>query len=152
LGLFFVSGLSCQARLGEILDQCIARYGDPVPQKEKTPVPGGVGDSMAVFHKNGFILTMIFLKGTVGAEVVSKDDGSDLSDNEEQNLLDADSASMQWTKPDGVDPTGTVWFRDDKAVARYDIVQHALTLESKEFWDAAQAKKKADEDNSTKGF
>jgi hypothetical protein len=59
---------------------------------------------------------------------------------------------MQWTKPDGVDPTGTVWFRDDKAVARYDIVQHALTLESKEFWDAAQAKKKADEDNSTKGF
>jgi hypothetical protein len=129
----------------------VARYGQSIGSSNKD-VPGGLGDSYTLFEKNGFMIGIILFKGIVGTEVIYKADKSEFSDNEKQTLLDADSASLHWTTHDTSDVSGEVWIRDDHAVARYDIISHVMTIESKEYYEAAQTKKASDEKTKLKDF
>src|SRR5271170_7550617 len=81
---FVLTASVCQARLGETMDQCVARWGQPVPSPD-FPLPGYEGDSFATFatfKKGDYHIIVGFLNKVVGVEIIAKQEGSELSDNE----------------------------------------------------------------------
>jgi hypothetical protein len=90
---FMLSALPCQARLGETLDQCIARYGQPV---YNGPDPQGVGEGTTRFEKNGYLICVFFLKGIVAFEMFYKHGDDYYSNDEKDAILQADSAGGKW--------------------------------------------------------
>src|SRR5271170_961401 len=81
---FALTASVCQARLGETMDQCVARWGQPVPSTDFPP-PGYEADrfaTFATFKKGDYHIIVGFLNGVVGVEIIAKQEGSELSDNE----------------------------------------------------------------------
>jgi hypothetical protein len=134
---FALSIVPCRAELGETMDQCIARYGQPVPQ-DTTP-PGLPGKSVT-FKKNGYVIMVAFLKGIAGFETIFKEDESELSDKEIEAILQADVAGGKWGKPEQLNlpHAKEMWSRDDGATAVYEPMKHGLVLVSKQYADATQ--------------
>jgi len=147
---FALTVLPCQARLGETLDQCIARYGQPISAKDM-PDALGVGEKEAIFQKSGYTIVVSFLKGSAGAEEFVKQGGSDLSDTERDIILQADSARGKWIKSEksGIEE---IWVREDGAVALHNATKHYLVLETKECVTALKAKIATDAKNKLKDF
>lgn len=149
IALFALAVLPAYARLGETEDQCIARYGAVVKQDQITSY--GLSLPALGFVKNGYIIMVAFLSNKAGMIEISKQDGSDISENEITNFLDANSGGQKWNKQNAFSVDSN-WMREDGAKAQYDPFQKNLTLATKEFEAAMEAAKKADEDKKTQGF
>src|ERR1700690_1327563 len=127
--VFALSIVPCHAELGETMDQCIARYGQPVPQV--TTPPGLPGKSVS-FKKNGYVIMVAFLKGIAGFETIFKEDESELSDKEIEAILQADNAGGKWGKPEQINSKNERgWSREDGATAVYEPSKRCLALVSK---------------------
>ena len=127
----------CQARLGDTMEQCVARYGQPVPAKDNS-IPGGFRLAWITFQKNGYFIKSIFVNGIVGAECVFKSDSSALSEQEKNKILHADSKGWAWGKATGREN----WVRTDGAIASYDSSKHFMALESTSFIAALATEEK----------
>ncbi|MCE0498777.1 MAG: hypothetical protein LV481_12610 [Methylacidiphilales bacterium] len=137
---------SAWARLGETMDQCVARWGQPVPSADFPP-PGYEGDgfaNFATFQKGDYHIIVGFLNGVVAVEIITKQESSDLSDNEKAAILEADSAGLAWIKST-TPGANEIWTRNDGAIASYDTFNHGMTIKSKEYRAAEEAKAAADE-------
>lgn len=124
----------CQARLGDTMDQCIARYGQPVLLKNN-PAPIRFRLAWITFQKNVYDIKIIFVNGISQVECVSKSNSSALSDNEKDKILQTNSKGWAWGKATGHDN----WVRTDGAVASYDPSKHDVILESASFKAALDA-------------
>jgi hypothetical protein len=70
IGLALLVSLSpCHARIGESLDQCIARYGKTVEVTDTIP-------QVVQFSKNGVNIGVIIVRGVVDVEMFQKIDKS----------------------------------------------------------------------------
>ena len=91
--LFVVSCITAQARVGETLTQCIARYG---PVVEKQPAKLAVSDKEAcVFSRNGITIVAEFKAGIawrVAYRMV------DFDTDTLANLLSANALESGWSK------------------------------------------------------
>lgn len=145
----FLAMLPAHARLGETEDQCIARYGPVL--KRGTSYTTGKPLPALVFIKNDYLFYAILLDGKVGFLSLQKTDKSELSDNEINTFLDANSENQKWTSH-GVISGIEAWFRDDGSQAQYDPADHSLCLILKAYGDAQTAAEKAAEDQKLKGF
>jgi hypothetical protein len=146
-GLFGLTLIPAQARLGETLDQCTSRYGTITGSSMNSD-----GNKTADYQKNGIIIGITFVNGRAELEDFVKSDGSEFSDTELKGLLDADSGSNNsW-----LDSTNSndvkAWIREDNAVAAYSKSLHYLTLETQEYVELQKAKKKASESKTLNGF
>jgi hypothetical protein len=132
------------ARLGETEDQCVSRYGAAI----KTIQAGEKGPYKSlIFLKNEYYLAVEFIDGKAGLIYFTKAGRPDLSDNEIQVLLDANSGGQKWTKSDQVS-INPLWTRDDGAIAQYKTLEKTLALYSKEMLAAMeQAKRDAEKRN-----
>jgi len=139
LSLFLIPA---QARLGETESQCIRRYG-PVLSRISISNPGMTLPELG-FVKNGYAFFITFFNGKVGLMTVQKTDQSELSDNEIDLLLTADSAGQKWLKQPIISPK-IYWQRDDGSLAQYNPINHMLTLTSSEYINAKEAAKKSEE-------
>jgi hypothetical protein len=123
---FVVSSTSCRANLGDTLNQCIARYGQPTSH--------GQGDL-----NNGFLEWYAFKRGTlenqesfrggiVVLEVFWRHTGGDiqapfqrLSESEQEAILQEESTIGRWSKPE-IKNNSISWVRSgDGATAGYLI-------------------------------
>jgi hypothetical protein len=142
---FALSASLCQARLGDTKDQCIARWGQPLPTPDFPP-PGYEADTFTTFStfaKDGYHIVVGFNNGAVGVEMISKQVGGDLSDTEKAGILGADSAGLAWVKSTAISATED-WTRNDGALASYAPFTHVLTIKSKDYKAAEDAKAAAD--------
>jgi hypothetical protein len=125
-----------RANLGETIQQCIARYGQPNGYSEAGPKsPFGT----IVFAAGGFVLMLfIYQNKEVGARV-SKADKSAFSAADMQLIMGADTAGSNWTSVKSDDPTCLAWKRGDNAKVLYDKVNHMLIFSSPAMLDALHA-------------
>ena len=85
-----LTAVPCSARLGETLDQCVARYG-PALSSFDTWSKGAFGDKSVTFSKNGYLVVVTFSQNKAVCEFFSKLDKTDLSETEQGALLDLES-------------------------------------------------------------
>lgn len=151
LFIAFFTALPSHARLGETEDQCIARYGTPT--QVANPGADGTIDNYRTlyFSKGDYSISAAFLNGHCGVFAIQKSDKSDLSSNEIQILLDANSDGHTWKKSDEISVDQN-WIRDDGCKAEYTTLSHYLVLMSKEILTDSTVKQKADEAQKLNGF
>ncbi|MCE0485036.1 MAG: hypothetical protein LV479_12470 [Methylacidiphilales bacterium] len=114
-------GSSCQARLGETIEQCEARYGNYTAWEN--PPPTWIKDFDIQFYKNGVRVFASFLNGTVGAEEYRSGASADFTEDEIAKILTLESAGMKW-KP--IDKNS--WIRSDGAVAQHVDFVHTIFI------------------------
>lgn len=138
---FLLTSSVCQARLGETMDQCIARYGKPPPLPDGVSLPPDSGfDSEAVFYKDGITIIAFFSNGVVVAEGILKRDQSAMSDTEKQTLLNSESAGSTWQITNETN-AGVIYKRaDDNAFATYDYAKYEFLFYAKKAWDELLAR------------
>ena len=131
----------CQARLGETMDQCIARYGKPPPLPDGVSLPPDSGvDSEAVFYRDGITIMAFFSNGVVVSEGILKTDQSVMSDTEKQTLLNSESAGSTWKKTDETN-VGVIYKRaDGNAFATYGYTNNEFLFYTKKSWDEMLAR------------
>jgi hypothetical protein len=135
-----VSLLPVQARLGETLEQCTARYCAAVSTDTD---PMAIGEKKADYKKNGYIVEVIFYHGKVAREVFGVLGGRALSDEELETLLESESSSdNSWLEHDVSDVPRRVWVRADRAKAVFNGA--LLSLETDNYLAAWSAKQKTD--------
>ncbi len=149
LFVILVVALPARARLGETEDQCIARYGTPteILDADKAQVPYRTLN----FIKGNYNVGAAFIDGHCECLCIQRTDNSDLSDNEIQILLDANSDGHTWKKSTETSVYHQ-WLRDDGTLAHYDTDRHMLALMSKVFIANMAAKQKAAEAQKLNGF
>lgn len=140
----------CHARIGETYDQCVARYGEPI-NSQKTGA-AGIGSGFTGFKKNGYLIAVIFFKDVVSYEFYCKADNSDLSQDEKETLLTAESNGLQWTKDQSSDAFQVVWRRSDGTLASDKAGSPMLSFTSPDFLAALNAKSKSDTQAKLKDF
>ena len=135
--LMILSGISF-ARIGETLDECKKRYGEPVKAEE----------GFTYFRKADLIIQVSFFKTKVDfiRFAKSKDD-EHFTDNEIKLLLDANGAGAKWE-----DIQSNLWGTKSGLFATIDQKNQNLTLATKEGFERLMSEKKEKEDKSLEGF
>jgi len=128
-----------RASLGETMDQCVARYGQAV-----TPMVhfNDVSDGSLWFKTDDYFINAIFFHGVVGAEIIRKRDGSKISDDELDAILQTESAGGSWNRVTTL-VSDKMWTRKDGAGAVYFVITGKLSLSSGEYQAALQLKNSA---------
>ena len=136
------------ARIGETLDQCKARYGEPVT----------VDGDTYTFMKNGLLVIVEFYENKVDligfrkAEENALSIAADMSDNEIQTILSANGNGNNWRKREVIS-INKEWEAEDVTMfAQYITMQNILMIFTKEYLARFDAAKKAKENNNLKGF
>jgi len=148
----------CQARLGETMEQCVARYGQRDLMQDTTPPSNVVGDSIADFKKDDYNIIVTFLHGVVGSEMILKKDNSDFSDTEIKMFLDSESGGSSWNKLPKeylTDKIGVEHYVRADGSAYADCWMGSgcnFAFESKVYRDAQQAKDDAAKKDPLHGF
>jgi hypothetical protein len=125
LTMLAMAAHSASARIGETLEQCIARYGQPVlPLKEGGP---------AIFVKSNVAICVTFYQGRADMLVFWKrnDTGQKgpLSDGEVSLLMNANAGGHSWQKADNGGSTISAWKTDDgKILAALVSPDRSLTI------------------------
>jgi hypothetical protein len=92
--LFFLClALPIQARLGETLEECIKRYGEPTGRAEE--------DTIVSFNKGEFAITILFVAGKAEWIVLMKPGSvfaEKLTETEIKTLLEANGSGLKWTE------------------------------------------------------
>jgi hypothetical protein len=126
----------CHANLGDTLEKCSARYGQPLPGKDM-PDPSGVGDVLLTFQSRGYRIRIILMKGYVVGEGFSKSNGGAISDEEKKIILQNDAQGWAWAHQTSA--PGENWLRTDGAVASYIPTAREIVLETALYLDAVKA-------------
>ena len=131
--VFCLFTVPLRANLGETVQQCIVRYGQPNGYSEAGPKsPFGT----VVFVAGGLVLVIfIYDNKEVGARI-SKSDKSAFSDADLQMIMGADTAGSAGTPVKSDDPTCLAWHRGDNAQVLYDHVKHMVIFTSQAMSDA----------------
>jgi len=129
---------AARANLGETLDQCKQKYGDPVETKQAPNV-----DEMILFKKDGIKYAIGFKAGKSVILIIGKESTEKLGEEEVQQFLAANSQGSHWKK--SIRPSGNdIWMREDNlAVAQFDPLFGILTLVDSKYMNAEMARKKA---------
>ncbi len=136
--------LNAEARLGETLEQCKARYGEPVRE---------MGGAYA-FKKSGLLVVAEFYEGKASGILYQSTtlDTSGrtvaLSDGEIEALLKAEGGDQEWEKV-GADSEQAIWRTSGGAVAAvYHFKKRQLTVLTQEAMERAKAAQKAKADRA----
>lgn len=92
--LFVLVAAPCQARLGETRAQTDARYG------KGRDLEKGITDRFLIgkYFDGNYRITITFLDGKSASEVYARKDGNDLTGDEIQKILDANSLGSEWSR------------------------------------------------------
>lgn len=152
LTLVFIIGVTAtaQARLGENADQLVARYGQPLNEKDQKPEGVKIALADVVFQKGGFRIEVTITDGISVAEVFSKINGEPLVLAEARALLADNSQGYDWAAPREVNGERW-WTRDDNATARL-ASDGSLTIKSRELVTKEAIAKKLEARPSLDGF
>jgi hypothetical protein len=138
------------ARIGESLEQCIERYGQPTEQRAESGLAG--------FVKAGLRIIVHFHEGAADAlwyQKQTKDDlgqPEELSETEIAVLLEANGNGTTWAKP-GKYGLDTVWLADDGRLgAVYRYLSHELCISTIDYIDRQSADRAAAEKANLDGF
>lgn len=123
----------CQAKLGDTMDQCIARWGQPLT---------GSDPREPYFRVNDYNFKITFWKGVVAEESIYEvhnhprlqlSNGEIVSDKEIETLLESESDGKKWLATYS-DEYGQRWQREDGNVfAWYDPTGPFMSFESKSY-------------------
>ncbi len=129
------------ARLGETLEQCTARYGKPLIQK----------DGRFAFRKADIGILIGLYKDKVYTIMYTKDiEGSNLSEAEMQALLDANGNNWKRSVADSGDP---IWINGDKTrTASYLKKTDVLVIMDTKACEAVSELESIEEKKKLKGF
>lgn len=143
LTLIVLTAMTSLARIGETLDECKARYGDPV---------NASGDGTdAMFNKNGIIVAVEFTDNKADFVMYAKEKtnvvgiGEKFSNAEVETLLKSNGGDRQWSKLQTIS-VNSDWETDKPQLcAHLDAVKNHLMVATKECLDR-KAKEKSDQD------
>lgn len=99
------------ARIGETLQQCIARYGQPDSGPEESVVHPKATD--CAFIKNGLDVSVVFYQGKAVDIMFRKVDGSSFNPSEIDELLKANGGGSMWKERDAGKPDQSEWETPD---------------------------------------
>lgn len=130
---FFVVTNSVEARLGETLAQCVARYGAVVDEKEASVKESD--PKVSVFSKDG-ISVLVEFKGGIAWRIVFRK--TDMSPVEAESLLKANLPEGGWGPAQKVDGQDFRLSADRRRVAVYSPTKAAteittLTIATREY-------------------
>lgn len=118
-----------QAKIGETLDQCVKRYG--------TPLMDNVMDAKApfrilIFKSTGYFQKTYFLNNVEVCVRYSKEDQSELSEQEITAILDLElEKGLEWNDPLPTEDFRIIWVRSDfKGAAIYFKALRILHISS----------------------
>jgi hypothetical protein len=142
------------ARIGETLDSCKQRYGQPYDIfKQGVDVFG----SGFYFRKPPFIISVGFFQDkaeVIGYRKIEENalgKGADISDNEIEQLLKLNGGERKWERHEA--STKRMWVTEDgQMIALYDPFEHFLSIATKGFYERAAAKQKNKEGKALEGF
>ena len=155
INLFAIVIMACvlpaEARIGETLEQCKARYGEAETQDAPPPA-----EQCYLFHKNGIMVVVALVGGRaaqiVYAAVSPRGESGELSGTQVTGLLAANSNGGSWTRSDDVGPT-VYWMRSDRqVVAVYEPIRGYLTLTTVAHMNACKALKDEQEKQAISDF
>jgi hypothetical protein len=90
---------------------------------------------MRGFMSPGYVVGVKLVNGVSEMEMFSKNDESDMSASEIENLLKGNGAG-EWKAEQTGKPKWRRWRREDQAlVALYDTMRHFLYISSKKFYE-----------------
>jgi len=139
-------------RIGETIEECITRYGEPQFEVDL------FGRPAQVFKKSGYIISVLFYERKVDLIMFVKEDEDylgfslEISDNELEILLKSNGDGNLW-EPLELISLDESWATIDKTIiAHYGYLNHALTFSTIGFLSRTLAKEKAEEEKSLDGF
>jgi hypothetical protein len=153
LTLLFIVGVTAtaRARLGETPDQLIARYGQPLGEKDQKGEGTKIPLADVTFQKGGFEIIVTVTDGISVAEIFHKINGDALTLAEVRTLLAANAQGREWEAPRVVEGE-KIWSRDDSATAHLTQDGSWLTIRSRELANKEAVAKKLEERPSLEGF
>jgi hypothetical protein len=101
------------ARIGETLEQCVARYGPPESPPEESAVHPKAID--CAFSKSGLDISVVFYQGKAADIMFRKLDGSAFNPSEVEELLKANGGSSSWNQHEAKRPDQSEWKTTDGA-------------------------------------
>lgn len=143
-----MSATLANARIGETLEQCRARYGKEIRQ----------ANGCSVFIKAGFYIMVQFYEGKADSILFRKveqnilDMPVEISPNEIQNLLKQNGGGQAWKETNEI-IIGSSWATEDgKVLAGYTAMDRFLAVFTLDSSLRSLAAKKAKEDKKLEGF
>ena len=129
--------------------ECEARYGAPAKIFE-TPTPPAT--AQRIYVKNGYVIAVMFLDHVAQSIAFAKEDKSELSDVEQEQLMRADGGSHEWKKRNLVS-MDKEWILDDgNAFAFYEPFKQLLIFCTKHWLDVTEERKATLEKKQLEGF
>lgn len=152
LAFFFALIIPVSARLGETMEECRVRYGKETDMDEE--------NSSMVFTKAGFRIYAVFVEGRVGVMTVAHSVGKnvlgtppDITEAELTAFKEANSGGSEWVARGDLSIMNKTWdTKDNKRVAVYDTLKHALTMFTTDYAKKRAAKKAEEEKKNLEGF
>lgn len=146
--LFFIHN-SIEARIGETSQQCEERYGKPFTDEE---------DALTGYRKSGLLIFIEFFNNK--AEMISFRKAEEnilgmaeeLSDNEIQTFLKANSGKKEWKKRSVISMDKEWETEDAEIFAQYITIRNTLIIATKGCLERKAAEKKAKEEEKLKDF
>jgi hypothetical protein len=123
--MLMLGSLLCEARLGESIDQCVSRFGNPC--SDTGGDTNAAGDRILAFRYIGYGVTIEFRKGIAVSESILRLDRKALSDKEITFLLNAEATKLTWQQ----NKSG-IFSRTDGATAIV-IANSLLCISSKDY-------------------
>ncbi len=141
---------TAQARLGETPDQLVARYGQPLTEKDQKAQGDKISLADVIFQKGGFQVEVTVTDGISVLESFRKLNNQPINLAEVGILLTANSQGLNWEAPE---KSGNlrIWTRDDGATATLRP-DGSLTIKSKELATEEAAAKRLEAKPSLDGF
>lgn len=139
------------ARIGETLEQCKARYGEPIIQENT--------HGMYVFIKSGFWIMVGFTAdgkaGCISYRKMALDtlgQPQEITNDEIQTVLKLNS-NTKWERVIELSFTGRTWTNEDKSYAAvYSFLERTLIISNHEFAKKFQDKMKEIDKDKTNGL
>lgn len=146
--IVLLASVSAYARIGETLEQCIERYGDPLKNDS----------SNAMFSKAGVYVYAHFFEGKADMITFRKIEEDvlerpvELSQTEINVLLSSNGQGHEWAKQNSPSMDSD-WKTDDgKVLAHYTFMDHVLIVATAEYMARAAAAKDAEEKEKLNSF
>ncbi len=139
---FFCLALSAQARIGETLDECIKRYGEPAQR----PLP-----KTLLFHKSGIAITCYFVDGLcVNLSYKKIAPATRFNEREVEILRMANGSKWQVWQPGSHSPS--ICWRNEICECLWNRQQGLLQFETLAEKQRKAAEKRAEEKKLLEGF
>lgn len=154
LAFLFALMLPALGRIGETVDECKTRYGEPVETDPK--------ESTMTYKKSGFTIHCQFYKGRVAGMVVAKNNPPgtfavgypELSEAELDTLKKANSGEGEWIDATPQFEMVNKYWKNEKSKrgATYNTIKHTLVIYTDEFSKVCQKSKEEKEKANLDGF